>query len=369
MSDNAFSAAIAAMKSGTSMSPDAAASTEVQTTSTGDAGRTSESVDNFETDDEANLDLHDSESYFDEPAAIEVTDESDETTAEIAAVETDTESFKIKDSDQKLVVDYKDRAKIKKAYVEAAGMRKFQLERDNVRKELATLNSSGMSEKAALADTLSSSWESKGIAGLVETLTKGKQSFDDLVQIEIDRREQYSLMSPVEQAREDSKRAIQEAQQAASNERSRVDEIEKRIAVKEEAAEIASLQSDMNTPFNQFRFAGKLGDPIKEHELDTMLWEATRATLMRLPADTVLTPQLINREFKRRSQVLQGHIKKSATEGATAILKQKGREAKEQAQSQMASSTKENSSDRELREGIAKGDFMGAFKRAMTRGR
>ncbi len=213
---------------------------------------------------------------------------------------------------------------------------------------------------------MSDAWDKGGVKGLVETLTKGKQTWDDLVDLENTRREELSLMSPAEKRAYDKEQEADRKAADADRSKRLVDEQLEKLTQKEYAAEAATLQSDMNTPFSKYRFSGKLGDPIKEQQLDEMLWESTRATLLKLPDEVEITQKVIAKEFARRSKLLEAHIQTKSREGATEVLKQKGREAKEQAQSAMRGATKQSSAEKDLRESISSGNFLSGWKNAMV---
>lgn len=320
-------------------------------------------ADDDESDD-ADPDVQDDESE-DEDGDEESEDDAATGEADDGPA-SDVEDIEIMGADGKkrpYKIDYNDRDTIKRAFHQAAGMRKFQRERDDANKELAALKSSGSataSEDAANFQKLAAAWEKDGIAGLVATLTQGKQSWDQVYDAESAKRKQVASMTAPELA---AYKRQQEADEAVRAAKAREEAADKKIAElteKETSAETATFTSYMNDAFTRSRFAGKLGDAAREHELDEMLWDGTKAAIERLPDDVVVTPQLIRKEFARREKALRGTIEAGVRKETGKVMKQKKVEAKTQAQAQMKSSSRPSTREAEMRKAIRSGNFVSA---------
>lgn len=319
------------------------------------------------TIDAGEMDDSDTEDPSDEESDDE---DSEESAQDGDEDDSDTEVIQITDEEGRrdYTINFKDRESIRKAFKQAAGVRKVLKQNEGLKSQVSELTAfkDGASEKAENFERLSEAWSKDGIRGLVAALTHGKQSWDDVYEMERQHREQLSKMSPEQRAAYDEKVAREEAERARKASDDRVKEIERKLQEKEERAERATLQSYMEPAFNRFRFDGKLDDPVREAELDELLWDGVRAQLQRLPEDTELTAELIRKTFARKARALNETIERGVRKETKKVMKQKKTEAKEQAQARMVSSKRGPSSkEKEVRRAWRNGNPVSAVIAAL----
>jgi hypothetical protein len=204
---------------------------------------------------------------------------------------------------RKVKVDFSDKDKLTKYVQLAYGARKWQKERDEVKKQL--------DEKVQMWDKFEAAWK-QGYKGLINTLEGSGDAFDKLVTAEIERRQALEDMSPVERRNMEVEERIRQQQLESDKLKSTYEKKLEEISKKESEAETKELQSKINPSFERYRFAGKLGNEVAEHEFDTMLWERTLARLEKLPETTQITQAVIDKEFRAVASLMSGHLKGQA---------------------------------------------------------
>lgn len=284
----------------------------------------------------------------------------------------DTEELQITDERGRRVikVDYSNRDAIKQAFRQAAGMRKFQTERDAVKAELAraTESSKAAAEKAADFDRLSQVWERDGLAGLVSVLTGGKQTLDQMVEERAAFSAWKAKASPAELAAHEAAERASAAERVAAAAKKEYEEYKKGIEGRQMAAEKAEVESYVLPAFQSHRFAGKLGDAAAEHRLDTMLFEGVRAELLALPEETPITARLVSQKFREAAAALNGAISKQVKQKVAGAVTQKKAEAGKQAQARVVATQRAASAEGDLRKMVAAGDITGAVSKFLRGG-
>lgn len=204
---------------------------------------------------------------------------------------------------RKVKVDFSDKEKLTKFVQLAYGARKWQKERDDLQKQL--------DEKVQLWDKFEGAWK-QGYRGLINTLEGSNDAFDKFVEAEITRRQELEDMSPIERKALEVEERFKKQQFEADKLKSDYENKLKEITQKEQAAAQKELESRIHPAFERYRFSGKLGDSVAEHEFDTMLWERTLARLEGLPDDSKITQAIVDREFRSVSQMMSKHINAQA---------------------------------------------------------
>lgn len=197
---------------------------------------------------------------------------------------------------EKLKIDYTDRQAIKDAHVKAAGMRKFQAERDEYKKKAETVEKEHTQLKADFGK-LEAVWEKDGVKGLV-TLLAGEKGMKELVDAELAHRDYMSNLTPDEKYKLEigNYQKLLESQKTATEEKYKklLDDTTR----KNEEATMRSMESKLHPSFDRYRFSGKLGDAAAEHRLDKALWEQTIERLGEYPEEVELTQAIVDREFR-----------------------------------------------------------------------
>jgi hypothetical protein len=356
-----------------------------QTTDPDNAARSADSQEAVEINDHsvnelANEDISDP----DAPADADDGEEQDAEVADEDAEEADSDEEqaadegkkakgkkdveKIKVAGQEIEIDYSDKEATKRAHIQAAGMRKFQKERDDARAEATKLKESQkpLEDDAHVGRTLGDAWDKGGIKGLVETLTKGKQTWDQLVDAEIENRKKLAAMSPAERAaHERAQDAERKAAEAERREREYQDKL-KKIDERAENAERAELQTAMKARAEKYTFTGKLGDAADETRLNRMLWRNAQAELAEMlegfKDDDTVPPDLIERAWAESYKALNRTVERRVREETSDTLKTKKAEAKSAAQSQMKRGGKKPTSrEQSLRDSMRSGDVKGGI--------
>lgn len=252
---------------------------------------------------------------------------------------------------QQVKVDYNDRDHIKKVYSMAAGMRKFQAERDNLARELETLRGSA-GKKAEQFDQLNQIYKESGIEGLIDVLAAEEGGFQKLLEKKIEEREWRQNATPEELALHQAEMA--KLSRDKEYERLRKEFEDMKLAQQKtiEQAETKALESQVHPVFDKYRFAGKLGNAQDEHMLDKMLWNTALQALEDYPDDADISPEIIQKEFSSAAQTIRRLVNKQVDKGVTRAVEQKKKTAMETAQAQAIKQYSGGQGNAELRKAL-----------------
>lgn len=263
----------------------------------------------------------------------------------------------IKAADKQIKIDFNDRKRIKQAFAAEAGMRKFQRERDEARKQVE--QAEPLRKKAEDYDKLDELYQTKGVAGVVEQLTGGK-SLDDLVQERIDRLI-LQQEDPNKAAQLDYEEKLAEERRQRELLERRMTEVTEQTRAERDSIEEAKLEGMIKPVFAQYSFAGKFGDPDAEHQMDEALWNQAFARLETYPDDVEITPALIRKEFRTVAtnfgKIIKTQVKSKTAEAA----RTKRVAAKENVQTAVAAGTAGNNSKADFAKKFKSGDITGAL--------
>jgi hypothetical protein len=261
----------------------------------------------------------------------------------------------------KITADYSDRDKIKKAYEMAAGMRKFQAERDQERTRVKELDSK-LNELKGTWDKLENAYQVGGIEGVIDLLEGRSGASRDYIAKRLEQERLKEAMSPAERAQlELQERLEMDRRQRDANERIQKLELEKMQQRLAEADE-KETRALITPSFEKYRFKGKLGDPVAEHHFDQAVWMQALSNLEQLDDDQ-LTPDVIDREFSRVSQAFSRAAKTQASKATKQAVETKKKEAKTQAAvAAMQGMNTPGNKEKDLTKRLWSGDSVGVLK-------
>lgn len=231
---------------------------------------------------------------------------------------------------RKVKIDFSDRKAITNAFKQAAGMRKFQAERDNLKKELSAV-SEQFSEVNDAYEKLNNAFGKEGVKGVVKLLA-GADGIEKFIEEELAHKEYLANLTPNEKYRlemEEKERSWQERLEA---ERLQREEFEKKFQQREEEAAIRQLESKLHPAFDRYRFAGKLNDPVTENHLDKAIWKEVTDRLAEYPEDVELTPALVDKEVRQAAAIFNKVIKAQTEKKVKSTITKKKNEASKRAQ-------------------------------------
>lgn len=306
----------------------------------------------------------------DNPAIIETETEIVESAPTETPIleELDTEVLWAKDETgkrQKIEVDYKNRESIKKAYLKAVGMRKFQAERDNEKKQRAELEKK-LTELSGNFSELERAYKDGGAKGIFERLG-GEGAWEKAVADELSRREKLAAMSPDERIALEKdqllKRAEVEKAAILANHQKMMAEL---TAERETAAE-RSLYSRLTPAFEKYRFHGKLGDDAAEHAIDKAIWSEVTAKLAEYPDDVELTRSVLDKEFRQASAIYQKVISKQVESQTATLLQNKKADAATRTQTLVKKNLTAQSMDQELANDLKNSDWSSVLQKVFNK--
>lgn len=262
---------------------------------------------------------------------------------------------------RKVEIDYSNKEQIRKVYAQAAGMRKFQAERD---KEIQSRKGieQQLQEKAADWTRLEEAFQ-KGHEHLVDLLSGRQGAFKELVDKEIQRREFMKSATPEElqalQAREQADLTRKELEKLRKDN----EDFKKTVQQEREQAEMKSMESRVHPVFEKYRFADKLGDAQDEHMFDEMLWNSALKRLEPYEQQGLdISPELVEREFRNVASAIRKRISVQAEKRVSKVVEQKKQEATENVQAKIKSGYTGSSDQEKLKKAIQSGDTSNIFK-------
>ncbi len=282
---------------------------------------------------------------------------------ETGKVDIETITLKMKDEQgrpQKLKVDYTDREAIKKAYIQAAGMRKFQNERDTARKELADIQAKH-TELNQVYSVLDAAFKKDGVKGVVNLLGQGQNPWAEAVDAELKHRNYIAGLTPAEKYQLDMEEKAKVYEQQLAAEKGKREEFERKMAEKEEQTALKSLESRLHPAFDRYRFAGKLSDPVVEHQFDEAIWNKVTAQLAEYPDDMELTAAVIDKEFRTVANNFRKMLNTQSEKAVKATIEKKKVEAGERAQVAAKKGLSGNADSRKFVEDVKSGNIRDAF--------
>lgn len=298
--------------------------------------------------------------------------ESDVQEVDEKAPQVDTKSFEevyVKTPEgrrQAVKIDYENRDSIKKAYLKAAGFPVLNAKLANTSKKYQTLEKEHASLKADM-DKLEDIYQNQGIEALIKTLGR-TEDLDKIVEERLKHKEYLGSLSPDEKYRYDLKQQNELSMKKASEVEAKYKKMMEDIEKKEEAAATRSLESRLHPSFDRYRFSGKLGDEVVEHQLDETIWNNVARKLGEYPEDVELTQGIIDREFRTAAQNLQKVIQMQTERRVNKVVDKKKAEAAKTAQITAKKGLTNSGEKEKFVESIKSGNILEAMS-AMSGGR
>jgi hypothetical protein len=264
----------------------------------------------------------------------------------------------------KIIADYEDRTKIRKAYEMAAGMRKFQAERDQEKQRAKTLNEE-LSTLKSTWDSLEDAYQNGGVEGVIDLLEGREGASKEYIAKRLEQERLKESMSPDERARLELEERLELDRKAKSQqERIRQKEMEELRAKLEEADE-KETRALIMPAFERYRFKGKLGDEVAEHHFDQAVWMQALSNLEQLD-DSQITADVIDREFERVSSAFARAAKQQANRATKQAVETKKRQAKTQAAVSAMKGVNTESKEKDLMSRLWKGDSTNVLKELLS---
>lgn len=264
----------------------------------------------------------------------------------------------------KILADYEDRSKIRKAYEMAAGMRKFQAERDQERQRAKTLDEE-LSTLKSTWDSLEDAYQNGGVEGVIDLLEGREGASKEYIAKRLEQERLKESMSPDERARLELEERLELDRKALSQqERIRQKEMEELRAKLEEADE-KETRALITPAFERYRFKGKLGDEVAEHHFDQAVWMQALSNLEKLD-DSEITADVIDREFERVSSAFARAAKQQASKATKQAVETKKRQAKTQAAVSAMKGVNTESKEKDLMSRLWKGDSTNVLKELLS---
>lgn len=237
---------------------------------------------------------------------------------------------------RQLEIDYSNKEQIKQVYAQAAGMRKFQAERDQAiqgRKAVETEHAQLKQDWTKLEEAFQG-----GPEALFDLLQGRKGAFDEHVQKKQQRSDFLKSATPQEiRALEDRERSDQQARELDTIRKENA-KFKESIEQEREAMELRSAESKVFPVFDKYRFAGKLGSADDEQMFDEMLFDTAKNRLVKYEeAGVALTHELIEKEFRSVAQKMRGTINVQADKKVSRVMDQKKQESTENVQAKIKS--------------------------------
>lgn len=221
-------------------------------------------------------------------AAGEESEGEDAPAAKGKAKAEDTEEIEVTDHEGRrtIKIDYTDRPSIKRAFQQAAGARKLhkkysdvRTDRDSIQATLAELKPKAEDAIGKLT-TFDDLYERGGVRALVERV-EGKR-WDEVVRAERAKDERVAAMSPDERAAYERQQLARDKDREIEGYKNDLKKVTDLANKQVEDATLSRLETMTHTLFDQHRFQGKLGDEVREHKLDAILWNHVQSELTRL---------------------------------------------------------------------------------------
>ena len=287
---------------------------------------------------------------------------SDADQASKDSVNSDIETVMVKGPEgrkTKLSIDYSDKKAIKNAFIKAAGMRKFQAERDEaIKKSKATVE-----EFEALKTDfgkLEAAFQEHGAKGIVELLG-GVEAWEDAVNKENEHREYVANLSSEEKYQLELQKRDEQYNKQLTAERQQRESFQQQIEQEKEQAEIRALQSKLEPAFDRYRFAGKLGDPETENLYDEAIWTKVRGRLSEYPDEVELTQAMIDKEFRAVSSAFRKHIKSQTEKQLKKTVENKKAQTAQRVQMAAKKGLSGQSTQRKILDSIKSGNLTDAL--------
>lgn len=280
----------------------------------------------------------------------------------------DIEFIKVTDDEgrkKRFKVDFTDKDSIRKAFKQAAGMRKFQKERDTARTELTDIQGK-YQELNDVYSKLNSAWEEGGVKAVVSLLGQGEEAWSEAVNEELKHRDYLANLTPNEKMQLEAQKEREKFQRELEMERKQREVFQAKIAEKEEQAALQSLESKLHPAFDRYRFAGKLGDEVIEHQFDEAVWNKVTQRLAEYPDNIELTQAIVDKEFRTVANNFRKMVNMQTEKKVQKTIERKKSEASQRAQVAAKKGLSSNADTRKFVEDMKSGNIKDSFMSVFT---
>lgn len=294
---------------------------------------------------------------------------------EIAPAANDTDYVYVTDESgrKKIKVDFADRDKTKKAYEYAYGFRKMQAERDKANSQLKDLEPK-YQDMAKSWELMEKAVHDNGLEGLVNLISGDAKGFDKLVEKRMQLSEWKKSATPAELERYDAQQQAEAERRAREKLEKEFSSLRDKVEKDSDTAKFKTLESKVNPAFDKWRFAGKLGDASLEEQLDRAVWNQALDNIEGVRSkmgveEHELPSTIIEQEFRKVRSTFDKVINKQTEKKTSQIIQQKKAAAQDKVAARATSGMQNNSAQDDFRNKVRSGDFVTAFREAMTGGR
>lgn len=351
--DNPVSAAIEALKSGT----------DVHSAVYGDGSSSSSSAEELPAGDAQSEEVEgqDAQPEGDATPAEGAEGEGGEEQAE---GQSDVEEVMVTTPDGKKVpvkIDFSNREQLKKYVHAAAGMRRFQAERDKVKQEAQALQGQ-LKELQSSWEAVKSAYQSQGVKGLVNLLANDQAGYDKYLANEFSRLKAREEASPAELERMELAEQLETERRERGRLQKEIEERLKQATEESERARVLKTEAIITPAFDKVRFAGKLGDPTVEHQLDSAVWQQALSRLGEYGDDVAMTPELVEKEFRAVASTFRKVINQQTEQKVKQVVQAKKAQAQTAAAAAASKGFKSNADTEKFRQDIKSGNLTDALK-------
>lgn len=269
---------------------------------------------------------------------------------------------------KRIKVDFSDREKLKKYVSAAAGMRKFQAERDQLKSKLGQLEPEYQELKAGWSE-MESAFSKGGIEGIINLLTNDPQGAEKYYAQKRQREQARENATPEQIARMDLEEKYHREQKEREKLQAEMEAYLKESRNNKDVAELRSLEAQLAPAFDKYRFAGKLGDPRIEKRYDNAVWNEVIEQLKQLPDDAELSQATVERAFRDVSSDFRRAISTKVSENTKKVIAAKKMTAQEKATAAtVRAPSKPSGQIAELDQDISSSGFKGTLESIFARG-
>lgn len=291
--------------------------------------------------------------------------QGDASTSPEVSGEEDIEEIVVRDDQgrRKVKVDWNNRDDIKKKLKLAAGARRWQSERDQARSQLKKLE-----EPAKLMGELEEAYQTRGVEGVIDRIEGREGAYQDYINKQIERHQLRENASPQELALLDKQEAYEKQQARLKKLEEDHRRIQEEQSSKEAAVQERELRNTVEPVFNQYRFAGKLGNPDQEQMLDQMVWSSALKKLEPYEdRGDEITSDMVRRAFRSSSNSIRKMINLQSEKKVQKVIKKKKQDATEHAQRTMQRGQAQSKDGADMKDMLRKGDLSGFIKQYASR--
>lgn len=244
------------------------------------------------------------------------------------------------------------------------GMRKFQAERDSLRKEKEALAKEHQELKAHWG-SLEKAYAEQGLAGVLNLVAGDAQAYDKHIAQEYERKKQLEDATPAQRERLQLEERLAKLEGEKARESKARKDLEEKVTGERQLAEQKSLQSVVNPIFDKYRFSGKLGDEESEYYYDKALWRETLDNIEQLPEESI-NREVIENEFKKVAGAYRKVINRQVEDKTKKVIETKKQAASESAAVRAMGGMKTTPAVEEFNKSINSGNISDAFRQLIT---